>query len=57
MSGHVGLREDARSGALLAAQIACLFRPQCSVPRVYLALKALRLLTPALGGDTLLNRQ
>jgi hypothetical protein len=27
MSGHVGLREDARIGALLAAQIARLFAP------------------------------
>jgi hypothetical protein len=27
MSGHVGLREDARVGALLAAQIARLFAP------------------------------
>jgi hypothetical protein len=43
MSGHVGLREDARNGALLAAQIACLFRPQCTVPRFYLALKGLAL--------------
>jgi hypothetical protein len=27
MSGHVGLREDARIGALLAVQIARLFAP------------------------------
>ncbi|MDP3848391.1 MAG: hypothetical protein Q8R10_18390 [Pseudomonas sp.] len=27
MSGHVGLRDDARIGALLAAQIARLFTP------------------------------
>ncbi|MDO9322204.1 MAG: hypothetical protein Q7U01_11290 [Pseudomonas sp.] len=27
MSGHVGLRDDARIGALLAAQIARLFSP------------------------------
>ena len=31
MSGHVGLRDDARIGALLAAQIARLFTPPTAI--------------------------